>query len=56
LSRGGHCFSDDPNEYQEMKLKKGIYKGKYIDRIYLSNKEKIVEIKEMMFNIIAKIP
>jgi hypothetical protein len=46
---------DDPVEYQEIKSKKGLYEGGYMDRNYLSNKEKVVEIKEMMFNIIAKI-
>jgi hypothetical protein len=37
------------------KVKEGLYEGGYVDRNHLSNKEKVVEIKEMMFNIIAKI-
>jgi hypothetical protein len=45
---------DDPDEYQEIKSKRRLYGGEYIDRNHLSNKEKVVEIKEMMFNIIAK--
>jgi hypothetical protein len=51
----GHLFLDDPDEYQEIKSKRGLYRGEYIDRNHLSNKEKVVEIKEMMFNIIAEI-
>jgi hypothetical protein len=46
---------DDPAESQEIKSKRGLYGGGYTDRNHQSNKEKVVEIKEMMFNIIAKI-
>jgi hypothetical protein len=50
-----HLFLDDPDEYQKIKAKRRLYEGECIDRNHLSNKEKVVEIKEMVFNIIAKI-
>jgi hypothetical protein len=37
------------------KIKEKLYGGEYIDRNHQSNKEKVVEIKEMTFNIISKI-
>jgi hypothetical protein len=36
-----HLFLDDPDEYQEIKSKRGLYKGGYDDRIIYQIKKKL---------------